>query len=73
MKLSILYVFLFLTSLYAYTTSIHAPAVLTNEFNGSLTLITLNLTSGNGNISIKGPYNVSLSTYESAQIAVSVA
>lgn len=55
---------------FAYTTQIHAPAVLQNEDLGTLTSMKLNLTAGNGAVSIVGPQNVGSSTLQSAQQAV---
>ncbi|MGC8676379.1 MAG: S16 family serine protease [Candidatus Micrarchaeia archaeon] len=57
----------------AFITSIHAPAVITNESTGTLTLITLNLTPGTGVVSITGPSSVGASTLDSAKEAVAVA
>jgi uncharacterized protein len=54
---------------FAYTTQIHAPAVLQNEDLGVLTTIQLNITSGNGTVDIKGPSVVGSSTIASAQSA----
>ena len=54
----------------AYTTQIHAPAVLLSQNRGVLTIIKLNLTSGNGTVSIKGPLSVGNSTMTSAITAV---
>ncbi len=60
----------------AYTTSLHAPAVLTNSSNitaGALTLITLNLTSGTGRVTVGGPSSVASSTLDSAETAAQYA
>ncbi len=58
---------------FAYTTQIHAPAVLQNEDLGTLTTIQLNLTAGNGSVKILGPQTVGSSTIESARSAVQAA
>jgi predicted S18 family serine protease len=52
---------------------IHAPAVMENENLGTLTDIYLNVTTGNGNVSIKGPKVIGESTISSAQTAVAYA
>ena len=57
----------------AYTTQIRAPAVLSNENSGILTNISLNLTSGNGAVSITGPTTVGQDTLASAQTAAAYA
>jgi predicted S18 family serine protease len=54
----------------AYTTNIHAPAVYLNQDTGTLTHVYLNITRGNGTISITGPASVGNSTIGSAQTAV---
>lgn len=54
----------------AFTTYIHAPAVLLQQNNGTLTVIALNITSGNGRIYISGPSSVGNSTLISADTAV---
>ncbi|MGC8629182.1 MAG: S16 family serine protease [Candidatus Micrarchaeia archaeon] len=59
-------------SVYAYT-SIHAPAVVLNESTGSLTVISLNLSRGDGAVTIAGPSSVGFSTLASAKEAVSFA
>ena len=46
---------------------IYAPAVLTSVNKGSLTIFYLNVTTGNGNISISGPSSVGSSTLQSAE------
>ncbi len=58
---------------FAYTTQIHAPAVLQNEDMGALTTMQLNLTAGNGAVSVLGPQAVGSSTLQSAQYAVQAA
>jgi len=57
----------------AYVTSIHAPAVIVNESIGTLTTIQLNLTHGNGAVTVTGPLSVGASTIESAEEAVAYA
>ncbi len=57
----------------AYVTSIRAPAVLQNQNTGALTTFTLNLTAGNGNVTVTGPAQVAQDTLQSAQQAVSFA
>ncbi len=57
------------TSTYAYTTRIHAPAVLQNQDMGALTLISLNLTRGTGTTRVIGPSYVDNSTLDSALTA----
>lgn len=52
---------------------IYAPAVLLNLNKGTLTTISLNVTAGNGNITINGPSSVGNSTMQSAQTAVAYA
>lgn len=67
---------IFLTTLgcvSAYTTYIHAPAVLVSEDRGVLTSVSLNVTSGNGAVLIKGPVNVDYSTDKSAATAANYA
>lgn len=57
----------------AYTVQIHAPAVLSNENNGVLTLISLNVTSGSGAVKVIGPDDVGQDTITSAQTAAQYA
>ncbi len=58
----------------AYTTSIHAPAVLVGLYQGTLTNITLNITPGNGQVTINnGSSLVGASTVQSAETAVGYA
>jgi uncharacterized protein len=57
----------------AFTTYIHAPAVLLQQNNGTLTVIALNITPGNGRIYISGPSSVGNSTLVSAKTAVGYA
>ena len=57
----------------AFTTYIHAPAVLLQQNNGTLTVIALNITSGNGRIYMSGPSSVGNSTLVSAETAVKYA
>ena len=45
---------------------IHAPAVILQTNRGALTTINLNITRGNGNVSIFGPQSIGSSTIESA-------
>ncbi len=72
-------VFVFLLSGMPYasalvgSSSIYAPAVLSNLNKGVLTLISLNVTRGNGTVSITGPQGVGISTLTSAEIAASYA
>ncbi len=49
--------------------SIKAPAVIITNNTGSLTIINLTITNGNGNVSIKGPQYVASSTVYSARTA----
>ena len=58
---------------FAFVTSIHAPAVISNESMGTLTVISLNVTRGTGSVTISGPSSVGLSTIDSAKEAVSFA
>ncbi len=58
---------------FAYTTQIHAPAVIANTDTGTLTVIQLNLTAGNGSVRITGPNVVGNSTLLSAKTAVQAA
>ncbi len=60
-------------SAHAFTAYIHAPAVLSNEDRGIITVISLNVTSGNGTIAVNGPDSVGSSTIQSAQEAVQYA
>ncbi|MEM3839335.1 MAG: S16 family serine protease [Candidatus Micrarchaeaceae archaeon] len=57
----------------AYTTHINAPAVVFGQDTGILTTVSLNVTHGNGNVTIKGPRIVNISTLESAQAAAAYA
>ncbi|MGC8479347.1 MAG: S16 family serine protease [Candidatus Micrarchaeia archaeon] len=57
----------------AYNTSIHVPAVLGNTNTGTISIINLSVTSGNGKISILGPSNVGQSTLNSAETGVAYA
>ena len=50
----------------AYTTQIRAPAVIFNQDAGVLTTVSVNVTSGNGNVAIHGPQIVNDSTLQSA-------
>ncbi|MGC8648843.1 MAG: S16 family serine protease [Candidatus Micrarchaeia archaeon] len=50
---------------YAEST-IYAPAVIVYNNTGILTSITLQVSPGNGNVSIKGPYSIGNSTLQSA-------
>ncbi|MEM3781738.1 MAG: S16 family serine protease [Candidatus Micrarchaeaceae archaeon] len=65
--------FVLFVATFASVTSIHAPAVITNESRGTLTIITLNLTSGDGAVTISGPISVGTSTLDSAREAALVA
>ncbi len=65
--------FLILGTGFAFVTSIHAPAVIITNNTGVLTVISLNLTPGNGKVVILGPPSVGASTYQSAEEAVNVA
>lgn len=69
----ILFATLFFGITQAYTTSIHVPAVLGNTDTGVISVITLNVTSGNGSVKILGPTHVGQSTYLSAVTGVSYA
>ncbi len=51
------------------TASIRAPAVILENNTGSLTNITLTITTGNGTVSITGPQTVGSSTNQSAYTA----
>ncbi|VVB76711.1 Archaeal Lon protease [uncultured archaeon] len=69
-----IFVLCFLTSApWAYTTQVHAAAVLENANQGILTLISLNLTPGNGTVKVDGPAEVDSSTVLSAKEAASYA
>ncbi|MDE1860720.1 MAG: hypothetical protein KGH72_03295 [Candidatus Micrarchaeota archaeon] len=57
----------------AYVSSIHAPAVLLNEDKGTLTIIKLNLTPGNGTVTVNNGTGVAQSTIQSAAIAAAYA
>ncbi len=67
---------LIMASAGAYTTSMHAPAVLANASNdtaGALTTIMLNLTPGTGAVVVGGPSSVASSTLDSAVTAAAAA
>ncbi|MEM0150054.1 MAG: S16 family serine protease, partial [Candidatus Micrarchaeaceae archaeon] len=53
--------------------TIHAPAVIMETNQGTLTTITLNVTIGNGSVSIMGPQTVGNSTIKSAKMAAQYA
>ena len=53
--------------------TIHAPAVILQTNNGTLTLIRLYVTTGNGTVNITGPVSVGQSTLNSSQAAAMVA
>ncbi|MCL5101860.1 MAG: hypothetical protein M1544_00685 [Candidatus Marsarchaeota archaeon] len=53
--------------------SIHAPAVILQTNNGTLTTIKLDVTTGNGAINITGPASVAESTLNSSEAAAQVA
>ena len=57
---------------FAYTTTIRAPAVLSTN-NGVLTTISLNLTGGNGFVNITGPSKIGQDTEASAATAAQYA
>ncbi|MDE1851867.1 MAG: hypothetical protein KGH69_04245 [Candidatus Micrarchaeota archaeon] len=57
----------------AYTTSIHAPAVILNQSIGELTNISLNVSSGTGTVSVIGPGSVGSDTLYSAETAAAYA
>lgn len=57
----------------AYATQIHAPAVLSSNGSGVLTMIRLNLTRGTGVVKIVGPSSVGEDTQQSASIAAAYA
>ncbi|MGC8567825.1 MAG: S16 family serine protease [Candidatus Micrarchaeia archaeon] len=50
--------------------SIYAPAVILSSNQGSLTIISVNVSVGNGSIAINGPKSVANSTFDSAKEAV---
>ncbi|MEM3281526.1 MAG: S16 family serine protease [Candidatus Micrarchaeaceae archaeon] len=52
---------------------IFAPAVVTSTNRGTLTTIYLNVTGGNGSVSVVGPSSVGFSTLSSARTAVAYA
>jgi len=58
---------------YASSASIYAPAVYILNNTGVLTTISLNVSPGNGNVSIVGPYSVGNSTLQSAITAAKYA
>ncbi|MGA3020657.1 MAG: S16 family serine protease [Candidatus Micrarchaeales archaeon] len=64
---------LVIASASAYRTRMYVPAVLENENRGSLTLIELNVTGGNGNVYINGPSTVDPDTIISARTAAAYA
>ena len=53
--------------------TIHAPAVILETNNGTLTIIKLNVTTGTGIVNITGPLSVGQSTINSSDAAVIVA
>jgi predicted S18 family serine protease len=55
------------------TAYIYAPAVITSVNKGTITTFYLNVTYGNGNVSIIGPSSVGNSTLDSAEIAANYA
>lgn len=57
----------------AYVTYIHAPAVLINLDRGTLTTVTLNITPGNGAVSVNHGINVNYTTTDSALTAAGYA
>lgn len=57
----------------AYTTQVHASAVLEGADQGLLTLISLNVTPGNGSVGFGGSTNVNATTLDSARAAVQYA
>ena len=57
----------------AYTSSIYDPAVVSGGTSGQLTLIQLNVTPGNGSISVKGPAIVAQDTLVSAETGAAYA
>ena len=57
----------------AYTTQIHASAVLEGEKQGLLTVISLNVTPGNGTVKFGGPTQINATTLSSAEAAVQCA
>ncbi len=61
------------TAASAYTSYISDPAVINNGTSGQLTHIQLNVTSGNGNVSIKGPASVAQDTLSSAETGAAYA
>jgi len=73
---SIIVAMLLILSLHAQQVGsayIYAPAVVTSEQVGTLTTISLNVTYGNGQVSVIGPSSVGSSTIDSAQTAVAYA
>jgi predicted S18 family serine protease len=66
----LLSIFMVLASTGAYTTQMYVPAVLSNQNEGTLTLMLLNVTSGTGHVTIRGPPKVEQDTLLSAQTAV---
>ncbi|MEM0201332.1 MAG: S16 family serine protease [Candidatus Micrarchaeaceae archaeon] len=70
---SLFFSFIFLGTSQAYITSIHVPAVLGNTNTGTISVITLNISAGNGIIKILGPLNVGQSTLTSAITGVKYA
>jgi predicted S18 family serine protease len=61
---------LMVSAIGAYTTHIDAPAVLLNRDNGILTSFYLNVTPGDGSVTITGPSSIGEDTNESAASAV---
>jgi hypothetical protein len=57
----------------AYVTQIHASAVLEGEKQGLLTVISLNVTPGNGTVKFGGQTQINASTISSAKAAVQYA
>ena len=66
-------IFFILNFSFAYTTSIHVPAVLGNTNTGIISTIQLNLSKGNGTVKIIGPSGVGESTLGSAELGVAYA
>ncbi|MEM3883712.1 MAG: S16 family serine protease [Methanothrix sp.] len=58
---------------FAGNATIHAPAVILQTNNGTLTIIKLNVTTGTGIVNITGPLSVGQSTINSSEAAAIVA
>ncbi|MEM3791389.1 MAG: S16 family serine protease [Candidatus Micrarchaeaceae archaeon] len=69
----VLFALLLFSISFAHTSFIHVPAVINQEEKGALTLVYLNVTPGNGSVSVLGPSSVASSTLASAETAVEYA